>query len=45
VEYSIPNSMVTGKDRVRIKFQASPGSTAGAVYYLRLVRKKISMKN
>jgi len=40
VEYSIPNSMVTGKDHVRVKFLALPGSTAGAVYYIRLIRNK-----
>lgn len=40
VEYSIPNAMVVGKDHVRVKFQALPGSTAGAVYYLRLVTAK-----
>ncbi|MBP1614411.1 MAG: hypothetical protein H6Q13_1859 [Bacteroidetes bacterium] len=40
VEYSIPNSMVTGKDHIRVKFQALPKSTAGAVYYIRLVRTK-----
>jgi DUF1680 family protein len=40
VVYSIPDSMVKGKTHVRVKFQASPGSTAGAVYHVRLVRKK-----
>lgn len=39
VEYVIPDSMLKGKDRVRVKFQSLPGSTAGAVYYIRLVRK------
>jgi uncharacterized protein len=39
VDYSIPNSMLKGKNHVRIKFQALPGSTAGAVYYIRLIRK------
>lgn len=42
VEYVIPDSMVKGKDRVRVKFQALPGNTAGAVYNLRLVRSKES---
>lgn len=40
VEYAIPDSMVKGKASVRVKFQALPGNTAGAVYYLRLARKK-----
>jgi hypothetical protein len=40
VEHFILNSMVTGKDHIRVKFQALPGSAAGAVYYIRLVRKK-----
>ena len=39
VNYSIPDSMIKDKDHVRIKFQALQGNTAGAVYYLRLVRK------
>ncbi len=39
VVYPIPDSMVTGKTHVRVKFQALPGSTAGAVYYIRLIRK------
>jgi len=40
VVYSIPDSMVTGKSHVRVKFQSLPENTAGAVYHLRLVRKK-----
>jgi hypothetical protein len=39
IEYRIPNSMIEGKDHVRLKFQALQGSTAGAVYYIRLLRK------
>lgn len=42
VEYTIPNSMVKGKDHIRLKFQALPGNTAGAVYDIRLVRPKIA---
>lgn len=38
VEYKIPNSMIQGKDKIRVKFQALPRNTAGAVYYIRLVR-------
>ncbi|MFW5699957.1 MAG: DUF6805 domain-containing protein, partial [Bacteroidota bacterium] len=40
VEYSIPNAMVEGKKNIRVKFQALPHSTAGGVYYVRLVRSK-----
>lgn len=40
VEYSIPNAMLKGKENIRVKFQALPNSTAGAVYYVRLVREK-----
>ncbi len=40
VEYVIPNAMVKGKDKIRVKFQALQGNTAGAVYYIRLARKK-----
>ncbi|MBP1647792.1 MAG: hypothetical protein H6Q30_1237 [Bacteroidetes bacterium] len=40
VEYAVPDWMVKGKDHIRVKFQALPGSTAGAVYGVRLVRKK-----
>lgn len=38
VVYAIPDSMVQGKSRIRVKFRASPGSTAGAVYGVRLLR-------
>ena len=40
VVYPIPDSMVKGKTHIRVKFQSIPGSTAGAIYYVRLVRKK-----
>ena len=40
VEYAIPDSLVKGKENIRVKFQALPGNTAGAVYYIRLTRKK-----
>ncbi len=36
--YNIPDSFVKGKSSVRIKFQALPGNTAGAVYVVRLLR-------
>ena len=41
VVYSIPDSMLKGKTHIRVKFQSLLENTAGAVYYLRLVRKKI----
>ena len=40
VVYSIPDSMLKGKTHVRVKFQSLPENTAGAVYYIRLVRAK-----
>ena len=42
IEYQIPSSMIKGKQRIRVKFLALPGNTAGAVYGIRLVRKKIT---
>ena len=39
IEYKIPDVMIKGKSNVRIKFQGLPGSTAGAVYYIRLIRE------
>lgn len=40
IEYAIPDSMIKGKESVRVKFQAAQGNTAGAVYYIRLTRRK-----
>lgn len=40
VVYEIPDSMVKGKSHVRVKFLALPQNTAGAVYFVRLARKK-----
>lgn len=40
VEYPIPAAMLQGKDHIRVRFQSQQGTTAGPVYYLRLVRKK-----
>ena len=39
VVYPIPDSMVEGKNQVRVKFQAHPRNTAGAVYIVRLIRE------
>ena len=38
VEYTIPDSMVKGKENIRVKFQSLPGNTAGGVYYVRLIK-------
>ncbi len=38
VIYPIPDSIIKGKPHVRVKFQAPRGSTAGAVYSIRLIR-------
>ena len=38
VKYEIPDSMIKDKKQIKVKFQALPGNTAGAVYYIRLVR-------
>ncbi len=38
VVYQIPVSMVKGKTHVRVRFQSHPGSTAGAVYMIRLLK-------
>jgi uncharacterized protein len=40
VEYAIPEAMLNGKKQVRVKFQSIPGSSAGAVYYVRLIKSK-----
>jgi hypothetical protein len=40
IEYVVPDSMVKGKENIIVKFQAIEGNTAGAVYYIRLVRAK-----
>ena len=40
VEYTIPDTMVKGKEKIRVKFQALPRNTAGAVYYIRLAKSK-----
>ncbi len=37
--YDIPDSMVKDKTHIRVKFQALPGNSAGAVYYIRLVKQ------
>jgi hypothetical protein len=39
ITYRIPESMLKGKNNIRIKFHAFPGNTAGAVYAIRLVKR------
>jgi uncharacterized protein len=41
IEYTIPNSMIKGKKNIRVKFQAISGNTAGAVYFIRLMKANI----
>ena len=44
VEYKIPDLMLKGKDHIRLKFRAASRSTAGAVYFIRLVEPYNEMK-
>ncbi|HLN22218.1 MAG TPA: glycoside hydrolase family 127 protein [Bacteroidales bacterium] len=39
VEYSIPDSFISGKKNVRVKFQALPGNSTSQVSYVRLVKR------
>ncbi len=38
--YAIPDAMIKGKDHIRIKFQALEATSAGPVYYIRLVQTR-----
>ena len=38
IVYPIPYSMIQGKKHIRVKFQSFSGTTAGAVYVVRLIR-------
>jgi len=40
ISYAIPDGMIKGKANVRVKFVALDGSSAGPVYYVRLVKNK-----
>ncbi len=40
VTYAIPDKMVEGKDKIRVRFQSLPGNTAGAVYFVRLLKQE-----
>ncbi|WP_207234345.1 glycoside hydrolase family 127 protein [Pseudobacter ginsenosidimutans] len=39
IEYPIPAGMVKDKEYVRVKFQSLPGTTAGRIYYIRLLKR------
>jgi DUF1680 family protein len=41
IEYPIPNSMITGKAQIRVKFQSLSGNSVSSVYYIRLARMKV----
>lgn len=41
VEYVIPNSLIHQKNQINIKIQSLPQSIAGAVYYIRLIKKDL----
>jgi DUF1680 family protein len=45
IRYNIPERMVKGKDKIRVKFQSIPGNSAGAVYFVRLLRNDPSETN
>ncbi|KAA9035679.1 hypothetical protein FW778_20870 [Ginsengibacter hankyongi] len=38
ISYAIPDSMLKGKDHIRVKFQSLKDGTAGGVYFVRLVK-------
>lgn len=38
ITYPIPAEALNGKKSIRVKFQAAPGSTAGGVFYVRLLK-------
>jgi uncharacterized protein len=40
ISYAIPDGIIKGKANVRVKFVAKDGSSAGPVYYVRLVKNK-----
>jgi len=39
--YAIPDSMLTGKDHITVKFQSLKEGTAGGVFYVRLIKRKL----
>lgn len=39
IEYPIPAAMVHKKETIRVKFQSAQGSTAGRIFYIRLLKR------
>jgi DUF1680 family protein len=39
IVYAIPDTMTQGKKHISVRFQSLPQNTAGAVYYLRLLKR------
>lgn len=40
VEYPIPQDLTRGKDKVTVRFQAQPGTTAGGIFDLRILNAR-----
>jgi uncharacterized protein len=40
ITYTIPGEMLAGKKNIRVKFEAAPNNTAGAVYHIRLLDRE-----
>lgn len=40
VEHPLPDAMVAGKDKITVRFQPKPGSMAGGVFGIRIVKTK-----
>lgn len=40
ITYIVPEEMLRGKNNIRVKFQPLPKNTAGAVYYVRLLKNE-----
>jgi len=40
VEYPLPDSVIAGKEKVTLRFQPRPGSTAGGVFDVRILKAK-----
>ncbi|SFW77368.1 hypothetical protein SAMN02927921_04222 [Sinomicrobium oceani] len=38
VGYAIPDEMIRGKDKVRVRFQTTPGGSTSPVYFVRIAR-------
>jgi hypothetical protein len=40
VEYQLPDSMLAGKDKVEVRFQAASGNSVGEEFYVRILRNE-----